>query len=173
MEIKYFDALIQAIELINDGIHIVDASGKVVYYNAAAKQLDEIDAEKTIGRHILEVYPSLTFDTSTIISVLKTGKPIYNAEQNFVNYKGDKISTLNSTLPIFYNNKVIGALEVSRNITKVRELSERIVNLQKELYDVNQSVEKTSKPIAKFTFLDIIQESRDCIVVIDCNINIR
>ncbi|NLB32627.1 MAG: sigma 54-interacting transcriptional regulator [Tissierellia bacterium] len=161
MEIKYFDALIQAIELINDGIHIVDASGKVVYYNAAAKQLDEIDAEKTIGRHILEVYPSLTFDTSTIISVLKTGKPIYNIEQNFVNYKGDKISTLNSTLPIFYNNKVIGALEVSRNITKVRELSERIVNLQRELYQVNQSTEKTSKPVAKFNFLDIIGHNKE------------
>lgn len=161
MEIKYFDALIQAIELINDGIHIVDASGKVVYYNAAAKQLDEIDAEKTIGRHILEVYPSLTFDTSTIISVLKTGKPIYNAEQNFVNYKGDKISTLNSTLPIFYNNKVIGALEVSRNITKVRELSERIVNLQRELYEVNQGTEKTSKPMAKFNFLDIIGHNKE------------
>ena len=161
MEIKYFDTLIQAIELINDGIHIVDASGKVVYYNASAKQLDEIDAEKTIGRHILEVYPSLTFETSTIIRVLKTGKPIYNVEQNFVNYKGDKISTLNSTLPIFYNNKVIGALEVSRNITKVRELSERIVNLQKELYGVNQSTEKTSKPLANFNFLDIIGQSKE------------
>ena len=161
MEIKYFDALIQAIELINDGIHIVDASGKVVYYNASAKQLDEIDAEKTIGRHILEVYPSLSFETSTIIRVLKTGKPIYNVEQNFVNYKGDKISTLNSTLPIFYNNKVIGALEVSRNITKVRELSERIVNLQKELYGVNQGTEKTSKPLAKFNFLDIIGQSKE------------
>lgn len=161
MEIKYFDALIQAIELINDGIHIVDSSGKVVYYNSAAKQLDEIDAEKTIGRHILEVYPSLTFETSTIIRVLKTGKPIYNIEQNFVNYKGDKISTLNSTLPITYNNKVIGALEVSRNITKVRELSERIVNLQRELYEVNQGTEKTSKPLAKFTFLDIIGQNKE------------
>lgn len=161
MEIKYFDALIQAIELINDGIHIVDASGKVVYYNASAKQLDEIDAEKTIGRHILEVYPSLTFETSTIIKVLKTGKPIYNVEQNFVNYKGDKISTLNSTLPIFYNNKVIGALEVSRNITKVRELSERIVNLQRELYEVNQGTEKASKPLAKFNFLDIIGQNKE------------
>lgn len=161
MEIKYFDTLIQAIELINDGIHIVDASGKIVYYNPAAKQLDEIDAEKTIGRHILEVYPSLTFETSTILRVLKTGKPIYNIEQNFVNYKGDKISTLNSTLPILYNNKVIGALEVSRNITKVRELSERIVNLQRELYEVNQGPEKTSKPLAKFTFLDIIGQNKE------------
>jgi arginine utilization regulatory protein len=161
MEIKYFDALIQAINIITDGIHIVDASGKIVYYNVAAKQLDEIDVDKAIGRHILEVYPSLSFDTSTILKVLKTGKPIYNVEQNFINYKGDKISTLNSTLPITYNNKVVGALEVSRNITKVRELSEKIVNLQRELYETSESLEKTSKPLAKFNFLDIIGQNKE------------
>ncbi len=161
MEIKYFDALIHAIDLINDGIHIVDASGKIVYYNVSAKHLDEIDMDKAIGRHILEVYPSLTFDTSTLLMVLRTGKPIYNIEQNFVNYKGDKISTLNSTIPIYYNNKVLGALEISRNITKVRELSEKIVNLQKELYEKNIGQEKTSKPIAMFNFLDIIGQNRE------------
>lgn len=161
MEIKYFDALIQAINIINDGIHIVDASGKIVYYNTAAKQLDEIDMDKAIGRHILEVYPSLTFDTSTLLRALRTGKPIYNVEQNFINYKGDKISTLNSTLPILYNNKVVGALEVSRNITKVRELSEKIVNLQRELYETGERTEKSSKPLARFNFLDIIGQNKE------------
>lgn len=161
MDIKYFDALIHAIDLINDGIHVVDASGKIVYYNIAAKQLDEIDVDKAIGRHILEVYPSLTFETSTLLRVLRTGKPIYNIEQNFINYKGDKLSTLNSTIPVYYNNKILGALEVSRNITKVRELSEKIVNLQKELYERKENVDKPSKPIAKFNFLDIIGQNKE------------
>jgi len=161
MDIKYFDALINALDLINDGIHIVDASGKIVYYNVEAKQLDEIDMDKAIGRHILEVYPSLTFETSTLLRVLRTGKPIYNVEQNFNNYKGDKISTLNSTIPIYYNNKVLGALEVSRNITRVRELSEKIVNLQKELYERESSNTKTSKSVASFNFLDIIGQNKE------------
>ena len=161
MDIKYFDALIRAIDLINEGIHIIDTSGKIVYYNAAAKQLDEIDVDKAIGRHILEVYPSLTSETSTLLKVLQTGKPIYNIEQNFVNYKGDIISTLNSTIPIYYNNKVLGALEISRNITEVRELSEKIVNLQKKLYKGNSSQKKPSKSIAKYNFLDIIGQNEE------------
>jgi len=164
MEKKYFDSLIQAIDLIGDGIHIIDASGKIVYYNSAAKLLDEIDVDKAIGRHILEVYPSLTFDTSTLLSVMKTGKPIYNVEQNFLNYKGDKISTINSSLPIVYNNKIVGALEISRNITKMRELSEKIVNLQRELYETSNNLDgndSKNKPNASFTFLDIIGQSKE------------
>lgn len=162
MEKKYFDSLIQAIDLIDDGIHIIDAAGQIVYYNSAAKHLDEIDVEKAIGRHILEVYPSLTFETSTLLRALKYGKPIYNVEQNFINYKGDKISTINSTIPIIYNNRLVGALEISRNITKVRELSEKIVNLQRQLYEKNGSSEyKTVKSSSSYTFLDIIGQSNE------------
>lgn len=161
MEKKYFDSLIQAIEIIDEGIHIIDASGRIVYYNTAAKYLDEIDVDKAIGRHILEVYPSLTFETSTLLRVIRDGKPIYNVEQNFVNYKGDKISTINSSIPIVYNNKIVGALEISRNITEVRELSEKIVTLQRELYDINTLEEKNPKVYASYTFLDIIGESRE------------
>lgn len=161
MDIKYFDALINAIDLINDGIHIVDAAGKIVYYNVAAKQLDEIDVDKAIGRHILEIYPSLTLDTSTLLMVLRTGKPIYNVEQNFLNYKGDKISTVNSTIPIYYSNNVLGAIEISRNITEVRELSEKIVNLQKKLYEKKSGIAKVSRHDANFNFLDIIGQNKE------------
>lgn len=166
MERKFFDALIKAIEYIDDGIHIIDASGKIVYYNHAAKELDEIDVDKAIGRHILEVYPSLSFETSTLLQVIRTCKPMYNVEQNFTNYKGDKISTVNTSLPIMYNNKVVAAVEISKNITAVKELSEKIVKLQSELYSegnasTNTNSEIKNKNSAHYTFLDVIGHSRE------------
>jgi arginine utilization regulatory protein len=162
IEKKYFESLIKSMDFINDGIHIIDASGKILYYNKAARELDGIDVEKAIGRHILDVYPSLTFDTSTLLRVMKSGQPIYDTEQNFINYKGDKISTLNSSIPLIYNNKIVGALEISRNITEVRELSEKIVNLQRELYEKkDSSVEKSSSLSVKYSFLDIIGQSKE------------
>jgi arginine utilization regulatory protein len=166
MERKYFDALIKAIEYIGDGIHIIDASGKIVYYNHAAKELDEIDVDKAIGRHILEVYPSLSFETSTLLQVIRTCKPMYNVEQNFTNYKGDKISTVNTSLPIMYNNKVVAAVEISKNITAVKELSEKIVKLQSELYSEGNASSNTNSEIknknsAHYTFLDVIGHSRE------------
>ncbi len=160
MERKFFDALIKAIEHIDDGIHIIDSSGKIIYYNQAAKQLDEIDVDKAVGRHILEVYPSLNFETSTLLQVMKTCKPMYNVEQNFTNYKGNRISTVNTSLPIIYNNKVVGAVEISKNITKVKELSEKIVKLQNELYE-NSSTSSNNKNMAVYTFLDIIGHSKE------------
>ncbi len=177
MERKFFDALIKAMEYIDDGIHIIDASGKIVYYNHAAKKLDEIDVDKAIGRHILEVYPSLSFETSTLLQVIRTFKPMYDVEQNFTNYKGDKISTVNTSLPIMYNNKVVAAVEISKNITTVKELTEKIVKLQSELYvnqnksssqslaegnsSSNNNLDIKNKNSAYYTFLDVIGHSRE------------
>lgn len=167
MERKFFNALLKAIDHIDDGIHIIDASGKIIYYNQAAKQLDEIDVEKAIGRHILEVYPSLSLETSTLLQVMRTCKPMYNVEQNFTNYKGDKISTVNTSLPIMYNNKVVGAVEISKNITAVKELSEKIVKLQNELYvrqnklSLSDNSDVKNKNTADYTFLDIIGHSKE------------
>jgi len=108
----------------------------------------------------LEVYPSLSFETSTLLQVIKTCRPMYNVEQNFTNYKGDRISTINTSLPIMYNNKVIGAVEVSKNITEVRVLSEKIVNLQTKLFE-NKETNSSTKNLATYTFLDIIGHSKE------------
>ncbi len=164
MERKYFDALIKAMEHVSDGIMIIDVLGKILYYNAASKQLDEIDTGAIIGRHVLEVYPSLSFETSTLLQVMNTCRPIYNVEQNYINYKGDKISTVNSSLPIVYNNKVIGAIEISKNITTVKELSEEIVRLQNEIFELNTTenskINRKEAP-SDYTFLDIIGNTRE------------
>jgi len=159
---KYFNTILNVLDFIDNGVHIIDANGKIVYYNAAAKSVDEIEVTKAVGRHILEVYPSLNFETSTLIGAIRTCKPILNIEQNFVNYKGDKISTINSSLPIVYNNKVIGAVEISKNITQVKELNETIVTLKSKLVGNKQgnTTAKTKKNnLAKYTFLDIIGQN--------------
>lgn len=152
--------IFEILDCIDEGIQIIDKSGKIIYYNKFAQSLDEIDRDKAVGRHILEIYPSLSFDTSTLLKVIKTGEPIFRVEQTFVNYKGDKITTINSSIPIKSKNKIVGALEVSKDITRVRELSERIVDLQKELYkdDIKASNDdrKQGKTNSNYTFVDII-----------------
>jgi len=163
MKEKYYEAIIDILDYIDEGIQIVDEKGRIVYYNKAARVHDGIEDEEAIGRHILEIYPSLTFETSTILKSMQTLTSIMNQEQEFVNYKGDKISTVNSSIPIRSGKKIIGAIEISKNITKVKELSEKIVDLQSELYKpkFKNKKSKSKNNGTNFTFVDIIGQNRE------------
>lgn len=160
-DIFFRENILEILDYIEEGIHIIDSSGKIIYYNKFAQGLDDIDRDKATGRHILEIYPSLSYDTSTLLEVIRTGKPIFNVEQTFTNYKGDKITTINSSIPIKVKGKIKGALEISRDITQVRELSEKIVDLQEILYKSGTTKPSKTKGNASYTFVDIVGHSPD------------
>ncbi|MFA5523476.1 MAG: sigma 54-interacting transcriptional regulator [Tissierellales bacterium] len=151
----------EILDYVQEGIHIIDNTGNIIYYNKFAQKIDEIDREKAIGRHILEIYPSLSHDTSTLLKAIRTGKPIFDVEQTFVNYKGDKITTINSSIPIKTSGVIVGALEISKDITEVRKLSEKIVELQRELYSTDNNDKQKEKRTAGFTFVDIIGQNAE------------
>lgn len=155
----------EILDYLEEGVHIIDKNGIIVYYNKFAQGIDGIEREKVVNRHLLEIYPSLTEETSTLLTVIRTGEPIYKKEQTFLNYKGEKITTINSSIPITSKGKILGALEISKDITTVREMSEKIVDLQNKLY--NNKKEKTSqymnKESAQYTLLDIVGENKEII----------
>ncbi|MCX8094773.1 MAG: PAS domain S-box protein [Caldisericia bacterium] len=131
--IKYFpwESLIDILlNYVDIGIHIIDKNGVTLFYNKANSKLEGLSEDEVIGKNILEVFPSLTPETSTLLKVLKTGEPIINKLQVFLTYKGKEITTLNTTFPLYYGGELIGAIELSRDITEVKKLSEKIIELQ-------------------------------------------
>lgn len=147
---------------LDEGIHIVNKDGVTVFYNEAAASLDNLRPEEVIGHHILTVFPSLSPHTSTLLSVLRTGVPVKDRQQTFTNFKGHTITTVNTTLPIRVDGKLVGAVEVSRNITVLRSLAERVADLTAELYGsgrAKSSHRKAAKFRAVYTFDDMIGES--------------
>lgn len=143
---------------VGEGIQIIDKKGKIVYCNRAAARLDNVSQEEAIGRYILEIYPSLTEETSTLLQVIKTGKPMIDIQQTFVNYWGNKITTINSSIPLKEGERIVGALEVSRDITTVKALSEKVLELQNQLLKEEQ-VKPREKGTAQYTFVDLIGQS--------------
>lgn len=143
--------------VIDEGIHVVDERGVTVLYNQQAGKNDGLSPEEVIGRHLLEVFPSLTPATSTLLKVLATGEPIPAHEQTFTNYKGQRVTTVNSTLPIFHEGRLVGAIEVSKDVTQVRELSERVAGLQAALLRPRS---RREAPVggARYTIDDLIGE---------------
>ena len=111
-----------------------------------------------MGKRLLDVYPSLDHNSSTLLRVLKTGVPEFEQQQTFTNYKGKKITTINSTYPIELDGKVVGACEVSTDITRIKEMSEKILDLRRELRHKGDSRTERTGPQSQrlYTVDDIV-----------------
>lgn len=140
----------------SDGIQLISHEGNLVFCNRKAALQDDINIEDSLGKKLLDVYPSLSEETSTLLRVIKSGVPMLDIEQTYTTYKGKKITTINSTIPVRNGGQVIGAIEISRNITSVKYLSEKVAHLQtKGLKNKENIVSDT----AKYTFQDIITKN--------------
>ncbi|MBT9134268.1 MAG: Arginine utilization regulatory protein RocR [Firmicutes bacterium] len=152
-------ALLTLLLAIDEGVHIVDDIGVTVYYNAQAGELDGLEPESVIGKHILDVYPSLTRESSTLLKVCRTKRPLLSEQQTFTNFKGQRVTTVNMTLPIVVDHRLVGAVEISKNITAVRALSEKLLDLQTLSSDSQTGGSPTYRAIAKHTFADIVGQT--------------
>ena len=154
MNLIYKSIIDTILKNIDIGINIVDDTGRTIIYNQAMADLEGLDINEVMGKSILEIFPSLTSETSTLLTVLKTGKPIYNRRQTYLNNKGKQISTINSTIPITIAPGKRGALEIAKDITKEKELSDKLEYLQQEL----ASKDIDDKSLKGYTFRNLIGE---------------
>lgn len=152
MNLIYKSIIETIIKNIDIGINVVDDNGKTIIYNQAMADLEGLDSNEVMGKSILEIFPSLTPETSTMLTVLKTRKPIYDRYQTYLNNKGKQITTINSTIPIMIAPSKYGALEIAKDITRVKELSERVVYLQQELANADLD----DKNLKGYTFKSLI-----------------
>jgi len=150
---------------IDEGIHVIDKDGITIMYNEAMEQIEGLERDMVIDKQLLEIFPSLDENTSTLLTVMKTGKPIINRTQTYLNYKGQKITTVNSTMPIFNDGMMIGALEIAKNITRIKELSEQLIDLQQEI--IGKATVGKEIFIPKYNFNSIVGNSKELKEAID------
>jgi arginine utilization regulatory protein len=152
-----WEALLEyGLDTVADGIHVVDAQGHTVLYNSATARMEGLRPEEVVGKHLLEVFPSLNDETSTLLTVLRTGKPILERQQTYASFKGRKITTVNSSVPLTFKGRVVGAMEIVRDITRVVEMSERIVDLQSRLAPRGPGRERSPGSWATYSLEDIV-----------------
>lgn len=142
------------LKTIDEGIHVVDADGITIFYNAVAAALDGLTPDEVHNFHVLEVFPSLTKETSTLLKVIQTGQPIYNQHQSYTNRKGKHIDTVNSTLPLWLDGELIGAVEVAKDMSKIKQLSDQLLDLQSKMKSNKRKTKNHT--FATYCFSDII-----------------
>ncbi|KLU58814.1 arginine utilization regulatory protein RocR [Peptococcaceae bacterium CEB3] len=123
----------QLLNHVNEGVHIADRNGITRFYNDSAAAIDGIEQTTALGKHILEMFPSLTEQTSTILQVLRTGEKILHREQEIRNLYGVPVYLVTTTVPIKVNGKILAAMDISQNLTQVKTLAEKVVGLQADL----------------------------------------
>ncbi len=144
---------------IDEGIHIVDKEGNTVLYNKAMANIEGLEKEDVIGKHILEVFTDWTPDNSTLLMAIKEKRIVKKKMQSYFNFSGQKITTENITYPILgVDESILGAVEIAKNFTNVEKMSNQISSLRKKLVKTAADTEKTPK---HYNFNDLIGKNED------------
>lgn len=146
------------------GIHVIDDNRKTIFYNDVMAGLEGLEVNQVLYKDILDNFPTLNEDTSTLIKVLHTGESILNSTQSYLNFKGQKITTINSTIPLYSNERIVGALEIANNITHIKNLSDQLIELQNELKSTKSDKNSIKNKLRRYKFEDIIGESQGLIL---------
>lgn len=96
-----------------DSVMIVNREGIVEYAAVLDTDDDTMRNEGYTGMPLLEVYPELKREESTVYHVLETGEPVIEEVQTLTDCNGKTFTLSCSTYPIALGDKIIGAIEGS------------------------------------------------------------
>lgn len=116
------DELLQLIlEEIDIGIHVVNQEGKTIVYNRKMMEIEMMNEEDVLHKNLLDVFTFQKNQSSTLLEALQKGKIRKNIKQSYFNNKGKEVTTINDTYPIMKDNKIIGAIEMVRDVTELKQ----------------------------------------------------
>jgi len=118
------------LENLEEGIQVVDSEGKTIYYNSAMGRVEGVEPSEVMGKKVSEYLEDVKEDDSTIMNVLKTSEKIVGLIQHYGNGYKKKVTTINTTVPVSLDNKVIAVIEIAKDMTQLKELTESICKLQ-------------------------------------------
>lgn len=165
MKAKEYQRLLQDLSnLVDEAIHVVDAKGKSIIYNESMASLEKTNREEVLGKPFREVFSNIPDSESTLYQALRENKAIINKQQTYLNKYGKEITALNSTVPVEVDGEVIAAIEISKDITEIKSMSDTILKLRKETI----GPQKTKKlEIKRYSFHNLIGENRRFKEVVD------
>lgn len=130
--------LSEFIDVLDICIQAVDKNGNTIFYSKGTERLEGLKEKDIIGKPISEVYTidgkeKLDEKTSVLLQALKTKQPIRNQHMIFYAANHKKINVITDVYPIFSGSEVIAAVAIFRDITQAKQMSEKIIELQKSL----------------------------------------
>ena len=152
---EYKKILEALINLVDMGIYVVDTDGVGMFYNQIMADMEQIRIDDVIGKPFAKAFPGVKLEESTMYQALKKNVEIRNKQQSYTSLYGKEIATINSTVPVIHEGKTIAAIEVARDVTNIRSMSDTILQLREK-----EIKPKEARPkLKKYTFDDLIGNS--------------
>ena len=140
-----------------DYVLIVDKEFTVVYNTRIDKRVninsDIFENQGYLNRNLFEIYPSINKDanTSSIVKCITTGQVVVKKFQRVKDFKGNSYCTHNVTIPLICSGRIIGAVELAKDIKTIENLTDsNSVNHEEEedffdsiIDDINKSTFKS------------------------------
>lgn len=119
------------LECVYEAVCAIDEEGIVLVWNKSAEQLYQLEAEKIIGRNILEFFPD-----AIVYKVMQTRKAV----ENVCHSPREGTYILANAQPLYVNGKFCGAVSSDRDYANFKNLymaleqaESRLVFLQNEM----------------------------------------
>ena len=124
----YLIVMKQILQMIDEGVHVVDPEGNSVVYNRSMAMLEKMESHDVLKKPFAEVFKNV--EESTLMQALEKGQTTLRKEQTYLNKDGREITTVNTTVPVMEDGRLIGAIEIAKNITDVQKISRTILELR-------------------------------------------
>lgn len=152
---EYKKILEELIRNVDIGVYVVDSDGVGIFYNDAMADIEQIHIDDVVGKQFSQAFPGVRLEESTMYQALKKNVAIKNKQQSYTNLYGKEVTTINSTVPVIHEGRTIAAVEIAKDITNIRSMSDTILKLREKEIKPHEVKPK----IRKYTFDDIIGNS--------------
>ena len=136
MNKKEIEAIIEKMTgLVDEGIHVINGEAFSIIYSEAMSVLEKVKREDVLGKYFPVAFSHIPEGESTLLRALNKGEPTVEKVQTFLNLYGKEVTTMNTTVPIVVDGEIIAAMEVAKDITKIKHMSDTLLKLQEEYID--------------------------------------
>lgn len=161
------------IEMIDEGIVVLDKNNDIILFNKKAKSLEGICPDDIKTKKFQQIFPELNESNSLMLKVLNGSPAILDYYQNISNESGSKSSLIISCYPIYENGEVVASMEIYKDITTIELMSKRLLNLYMNNLKQYEKIPDALKKDTVYTFESIIGNSPAIKKVKDTIMSIR
>lgn len=132
-----------------DSIIVTNSKGEIEYYANMKQDLFDLKMGDVRGKTIMELHPYISEEESSIMRVLKTGKPIYDQIEYLTNKQGQELTQIYSTIPLISDGEIKGAIDFGRVVGESErvgiEFSLKGEDYLESLYEVDDIITRNKK----------------------------